>query len=182
VTGVKMLRSSGHSVDPARNPVLRLMRRRVPMTDEYDGQRFFTRRSGTLMATPMLAVLVVIETTDVVFAVDSIPAIFAVTDEPFLVFTSNAFAILGLRALYFLLAGMMTRFAYLKVGLAAILLFVGTKMLLTDVWKVPVGLSLAVIAAILAIAVVASLRATAPAAPGSGHDEDDPAALAVVPD
>jgi len=158
VTGVKMLRSAGHSVDPGRNPMLRLLRRVIPLTDQYDGQRFFTRRGAVLMATPMLAVLVAIETTDVVFAVDSIPAIFAVTDEPFLVFTSNAFAILGLRALYFLLAGMMGRFVYLKTGLAAILLFVGTKMLITDVWKVPVVLSLVVIVAILAIAVAASLR------------------------
>ena len=131
LTGVKMLRSSGHSVDPGRNPVLRLLRGRVPMTDEYHGQRFLVRDGVRWVATPMLAVLVAIETTDVVFAVDSIPAIFAVTDEPFLVFTSNAFAILGLRALYFLLAGMMGRFTYLKTGLAAILLFVGAKMLLT---------------------------------------------------
>jgi tellurite resistance protein TerC len=128
------------------------------MVDAYHGQRFFVRRGARWVATPMLAVLVAIESTDVVFAVDSIPAIFAVTDEPFLVFTSNAFAILGLRALYFLLAGMMGRFAYLKTGLAAILLFVGAKMLLTDVWKVPVALSLGVIAVILTVAVVASLR------------------------
>ena len=162
VTGIKMLRSSGHSVDPGRNPVLRLLRRRVAMTDEYHGQRFFVRQGVRWVATPMLAVLVAIETTDVVFAVDSIPAIFAVTDEPFLVFTSNAFAILGLRALYFLLAGMMGRFVYLKTGLAAILLFVGAKMLLTEVWKVPIALSLLVIASILAVAVVASLRQPEP--------------------
>jgi tellurite resistance protein TerC len=159
LTGVKMLRSSGHSVDPGRNPVLRLLRRRVPMTDEYHGQRFLVRDGvRRRVATPMLAVLVAIETTDVVFAVDSIPAVFAVTDEPFLVFTSNAFAILGLRALYFLLAGMMGRFTYLKTGLAAILLFVGAKMLLTEWWHVPIGISLAVIAAILAVAIGVSLR------------------------
>ncbi len=160
LTGVKMLRSSGHSVDPGRNPVLRLLRRRVPMTNEYHGQRFLVRDGLRWVATPMLAVLVAIETTDVVFAVDSIPAVFAVTDEPFLVFTSNAFAILGLRALYFLLAGMMGRFTYLKTGLAAILLFVGAKMLLTEWWHVPIGISLAVIAAILAVAIGASLRRT----------------------
>jgi tellurite resistance protein TerC len=158
VTGFRMLRSSGHSVDPGRNPILRLVSRVVPMTDAYDGQRFFTRINARRVATPMFAVLVAIETTDVIFAVDSIPAIFAVTTEPFLVFTSNAFAILGLRALYFLLAGMMTRFVHLKTGLAAILLFVGMKMLLTDVWHVPIALSLAVIAGILVVAIVASLR------------------------
>ncbi|MDQ3146194.1 MAG: TerC/Alx family metal homeostasis membrane protein, partial [Actinomycetota bacterium] len=165
VTGVKMLRSSGHSVDPDRNPALRLLRRVLPISDEYAGQRFLVRRGATWVATPMLAALVAIETTDVVFAVDSIPAIFAVTDEPFLVFTSNAFAILGLRALYFLLAGMMGRFVHLKTGLAAILLFVGTKMLLTDIWKVPIALSLVVIASILAVAVVASLRRPPVSAP-----------------
>jgi len=160
VTGVKMLRSTGHSVDPGRNPVVRVLRRRVPMTDEYHGQRFLVRDGVRWVATPMLAVLVAIETTDVVFAVDSIPAIFAVTDEPFLVFTSNAFAILGLRALYFLLAGMMDRFIYLKTGLAAILLFVGAKMLLTEWWHIPIGVSLGVIAAILAAAIGVSLHRT----------------------
>jgi tellurite resistance protein TerC len=177
-TGVKMLRSDGHSVDPARNPVLRLMRRWVPMTDEYDGQKFFTRINARRVATPMLAVLIVIETTDVVFAIDSIPAIFAVTTEPFIVFTSNAFAILGLRALYFLLAGMMGRFVHLKTGLAAILLFVGAKMLLTDIWHVPIALSLFVIATILTVAIVASLRVPVPEDPAledpTGDDVVEP--------
>jgi tellurite resistance protein TerC len=157
LTGLRMARQREDHVDPSRNPLLRLLRRRVPMTDDYEGQRFFVRRAGRLLATPMLAVLLVVETTDVVFAVDSIPAIFAVTDEPFLVFTSNAFAILGLRALYFLLAGMITRFAYLKVGLAAVLAFVGLKLLLTHVVHLPIWLSLGVIAAILGTALVASL-------------------------
>jgi tellurite resistance protein TerC len=157
VTGVRMARRRDEHVDPARNPIVRLLRRRVPMTDGYEGQRFFVRRPGRLLATPLLAVLVVVETTDVVFAVDSIPAIFAVTDETFLVFTSNAFAILGLRALYFLLAGMISRFAYLKIGLAAVLAFVGVKLLLTHVLHLPVSLSLGVIAAILGTALVASL-------------------------
>ena len=157
VTGVRMARQRDAHVDPSRNPILRLLRRRVPMTDDYEGQRFFVRRAGQLLATPMLAVLVVVETTDVVFAVDSIPAIFAVTDEPFLVFTSNAFAILGLRALYFLLAGMISRFAYLKIGLAAVLAFVGVKLLLTHTVHIPIWLSLGVIAAILGTALVASL-------------------------
>lgn len=155
-SGVKMLRSSGHSVRPDRNPVLRGLRRVIPVSEELHGARFFVREAGRWIATPMLAVLVAIETTDVVFAVDSIPAIFAVTDETFLVFTSNAFAILGMRALYFLLAGLMGRFAHLKTGLAAILLFVGVKMLVADLWQVPITMSLGVIAAILTIAVAAS--------------------------
>ena len=165
VTGVRMARQRDEHLDPGRNPLLRLLRRRVPMTDGYEGQRFVVRRAGRLLATPMLAVLLVVETTDVVFAVDSIPAIFAVTDEPFLVFTSNAFAILGLRALYFLLAGMITRFAYLKLGLAAVLVFVGVKLVLTHVVHLPIWLSLGVIAGILGTALVASVvRPPAPAA------------------
>jgi tellurite resistance protein TerC len=132
----------------------------MPVTDAYVGTRFFVRRDHRTWATPLFAVLVAIETTDVLFAVDSIPAIFAVTDEPFIVFTSNAFAILGLRALYFLLAGLMDRFVYLKYGLAAILVFVGVKMLLVDVWHIPIALSLAVIAAVLGVSVALSLRVT----------------------
>jgi tellurite resistance protein TerC len=158
-TGIKLLRHSNEEIEPEKNPVLRLMRRFVPITDRLHGQSFFTRHQGRLMATPLLAVLVVIETTDVVFAVDSIPAVFAVTSDPFIVFTSNAFAILGLRALYFLLADMMGRFVYLKYGLAAILTLVGAKMLLTDIYKVPVWLSLSAIAVILAVTVLISLRA-----------------------
>ncbi len=160
LTGIKMARHRGGEVHPERNPVLRGLRRFVPITAEYRGQRFFVKEGVKRYATPMLAVLVAVETTDVLFAVDSIPAIFAVTKEPFLVFTSNAFAILGLRALYFLLAGMMSRFVYLKLGLAAVLVFVGAKMLLTDVYHVPVWASLLVIAALLAASVYASLRAT----------------------
>jgi tellurite resistance protein TerC len=157
-TGIRMARSRDEAIHPERNPALRLFKRVVPTTDEYHGQNLTVREAGRRMATPLLAVLVLIETSDILFAVDSIPAIFAVTNDPFLVFTSNAFAILGLRALYFLLAGMMGRFVYLKTGLAAILLFVGAKMLLTEVWKVPIALSLLVITSILAVAVVASLR------------------------
>ncbi len=159
-TGVKMARHGGQEVHPERNPVLKLLRRVMPVTDEYHGTRFFLRRAGRTVATPMFAVLLAIETTDVLFAVDSIPAIFAVTDEPFLVFTSNAFAILGLRALYFLLAGMIDRFVYLKFGLSAILVLVGVKMLIADLWHVPIALSLAVIALVLAVSVAVSLRAT----------------------
>jgi tellurite resistance protein TerC len=161
-TGVRMARHRSEEVHPERNPVLRAVRRIVPLTSEYHGQRFFVRDGVKRYATPMLAVLVAVETTDVLFAVDSIPAIFAVTDEPFLIFTSNAFAILGLRALYFLLAGMMNRFVYLKIGLAAVLVFVGAKMLLTDVLPVPVWASLLAIGLVLATSVIASLRATRP--------------------
>jgi TerC family integral membrane protein len=161
-TGVRMARHRSDEVQPERNPILRAVRRIVPLTSEYHGQRFFVRDGVKRYATPMLAVLVAVETTDVLFAVDSIPAIFAVTDEPFLIFTSNAFAILGLRALYFLLAGMMNRFVFLKIGLAAVLVFVGAKMLLTDVLPVPVWASLLAIGLVLATSVIASLRATRP--------------------
>jgi len=157
LTAIRLATQDEISVDPGRNPVLRAVRRLVPMTDRYEGQRFWVRRAGKLMATPMLAVLVAVETTDVIFAVDSIPAIFAVTTNTFIVFTSNAFALLGLRALYFLLAGAMHRLAYLKVGLAAVLALVGVKMLITDFYKVPISISLGAIAAILAAAVAASL-------------------------
>ena len=167
-TGWRMYRHRHAEFDPSGNPVLRLVRRVVPSTSEYDGRRFWVRRGGRLLATPLFTVLVFVEVTDIIFAVDSIPAIFAVTQSPFLVFTSNAFAILGLRALYFLLAELMHRFVYLKTGLAAILVFVGVKMLVIDLWKVPVALSLAVIAACVGVAVVASLRATRePARPTS---------------
>ena len=156
-TAFKMLRHSEMTLDPKQNRVLRLVGRLVPMSDQYDGQKLFSRRSGKLMATPLFAVLVMVETTDLVFAVDSIPAIFAVTRDPFIVYTSNAFAILGLRALYFLLAGVADRFVYLKTGLAVILAFVGTKMLIVDFYHVPVWASLGVIGTVLAIALGASL-------------------------
>ena len=153
-----MATHSDTEVHPERNPVLNLLRRVVPITGEYDGQRFFARVDGRRWATPMLAVLVVIETTDLLFAVDSIPAIFAITRNTFLVFTSNAFAILGLRALYFLLAGFLGRLRYLNVGLAAVLVFVGVKMLLTDVFHVPVWASLLAIAFMIGTATLVSLR------------------------
>ncbi|MGB8650761.1 MAG: tellurium resistance protein TerC, partial [Mycobacteriales bacterium] len=132
------------------------LRRVVPTTDDYQGQKLFVRRAGRLVATPLLVVLLLIEVSDIVFAVDSIPAIFAVTQEPFLVFTSNAFAILGLRALYFLLADLMYRFVYLTLGLAAVLVWVGIKMLLLDLYKIPIGVSLSVVALLIAVSVVAS--------------------------
>lgn len=160
LTGVRMARHRDDHYDPDRSAVLRLMRRLVPVTDTFHGDKFLVRRAGRWAATPLLAVLVLIEVTDIVFAVDSIPAIFAVTQQPFLVFTSNAFAILGLRAMYFLLADLMHRFVYLKLGLALVLVWVGVKMLLLDLYKIPTGLSLAVVAAILALAVTASLIRT----------------------
>lgn len=175
VTGVLMIRHRASHFDPSTSGVVRLFRRHVPMTDEYDGQRFLTRRNGALMATPLLLVLVLIESTDLVFAVDSIPAIFAVTQEPFLVFTANAFAILGLRAMYFLLADLMHRFVYLKLGLGLVLVWVGVKLVLqVDVWKMPTLLSLGVVAAIIAVSIVASLRATRGLAPAP----DAPVAMA----
>jgi tellurite resistance protein TerC len=168
-TGLKLLRHDDDEIEPEKNPILRLVRRFVPMTDGLHGQSFFVRQGGRLMATPLLAVLIVIETTDVIFAVDSIPAVFAVTSDPFIVFTSNAFAILGLRALYFLLADMMNRFVYLKYGLAAILTLVGAKMLLTDFYKVPTWMSLGMIVAILAVTIVLSLRVKPAEEPSIEH-------------
>jgi len=170
-TGIRMARGHAVEVHPDRNPVIRLMRRVVPVTDELRGSRFLLREGGRWVATPLLAALVMVETMDVVFAVDSVPAIFAITDDTFIVFTANVFAILGLRALYFLLAGTIPRFAYLQTGLALILVFVGAKMFLTDVGKLPVWISLAVIGAILAVSIGASLlrarREAAAGAPGT---------------
>jgi tellurite resistance protein TerC len=160
-TGWRMLRSRDEHLDPEKSRTLRLFRRYVPMTDAYHGQRLLIRRNGALLATPLLAVLVLVEVTDIVFAVDSIPAIFAVTEEPFLVFTANAFAILGLRAMYFLLADLIHRFVYLKAGLALVLIWVGVKMILKiDVLYVPTTVSLAVVATIIGVSIAASLRAT----------------------
>jgi len=169
ITGIRMARSNDEHVDPGKNPVLRAFRRFVPMTDGLRDERFFVKEMGRRLATPLLAVLVVMETTDIIFAIDSIPAIFAVTTDTFLVFTSNAFAILGLRALYFLLAGMIGRFAYLKIGLAFVLAFVGVKMLISDWYHVPIWLSLTVIATAIAISVIVSLR-RAPAETRATHE------------
>jgi tellurite resistance protein TerC len=160
LTGWKMARSDAHAVDPSRNLVLRAMKRVVPIDDQYHGQRFTIRRAGKLVGTPLLAVLVVIETSDILFAIDSIPAIFAITTDPFIVFSSNAFAILGLRSLYFVLAGMIDRFKYLKIGLSALLVFAGIKILISDFYKMPVEVSLAVIVGILAVSIGVSLWRT----------------------
>jgi tellurite resistance protein TerC len=164
VSGIRMAFHDESKSDPGRNPVLRLVKKIVPTSDEYDGQKFFTRRTGMLMATPLFAVLVVVEATDLVFAVDSIPAIFAITDEPFIVYTSNALAILGLRALYFALAGVMHKFTYLKTGLSLVLVFVGVKMLASDVYHMPAYASLVVIIGILGAAVAVSLMKAKPEA------------------
>jgi tellurite resistance protein TerC len=161
-TGIRMATQDEHAIEPEANPVIRLVRRVMPVTNAYHGQHFFVRTTGSsgrmqLMATPLFVVLVLVETTDLIFAVDSIPAIFAITQDPFLVYTSNVFAILGLRAMYFLLAGVVNKFHYLQLGLSVVLVFVGLKMLLVDIYKVPIGLSLGLIALILATSVIASL-------------------------
>jgi len=160
-TAYKLARHDDAEIEPEHNPALRFLRRRVPMTSSYAGHRLTVREAGRLMATPLAAVFIVVATTDIVFAVDSIPAIFAITTEPFIVFAANAFAMLGLRALYFVLVGAMDRFAYLSYGLSAILAFIGVKMLLIDVWHPPIWLSLGVIVGVLVVTAVWSARATA---------------------
>jgi len=162
VTGIRMLIQKEEQIDLERNRVVRLARRLIPLSPSYDGTRFFTRTAtGKVVATPLLLVVLVVEWSDLVFAIDSIPAIFAVTRDPFLVYSSNVFAILGLRALYFVLAGMLDKFVYLKPGISFILIFVGLKMLLSGWFHVPILLSLGVIVTTLALAVVLSLRQSA---------------------
>lgn len=160
LTGIKLLVQRNEEMHPERNPMYRLAAKVLPSTSEYHGSKFFVKQAGKWVVTPLFLVLVMVEATDVVFAVDSIPAIFAITSDPFLVFTSNIFAILGLRALYFLLAGIMSRFVYLKVGLALVLCFVGVKMLIVDFYKVPIVLSLGVVVLLLGGSIVASLIKT----------------------
>lgn len=155
-TGLKLLRSSDEDVHPENNPVLRWFRKFMPVTKDYEGGKFFVRRPG-LYATPLFLVLIVIETTDVAFAADSIPAILAITRDPFIVYTSNVFAILGLRSLYFALAGLMDAFHYLHYGLAVILTFIGVKMLLSNFFHLPTVVALGVVAGVLALSVIASL-------------------------
>ena len=173
ITGIRMAVHSEHEIEPEANPVIRLVRRVMPVTSRYHGQKFFVREeirdgsllhrlTGGLVATPLFVVLVFVETTDLIFAVDSIPAIFAITEDPFIVYTSNVGAILGLRAMYFLLAGVIHRFHYLKAGLSVVLVFVGAKMLLSEVLEIPVLLSLGVIAVVLGSSVAASLLWPAP--------------------
>ena len=160
-SGLKLLQTHDEGFDPANSRSMRIFHRFVPSTDELHGQKMFVRINGKRLATPLLAVLVLVEITDVVFAVDSVPAVLAVTREQYIAFASNAFAILGLRALYFLLADMKDRFAYLQTGLGVILAFVGVKMTLSYWWHMPIAASLSVIALVLTISIVASIRSDA---------------------
>lgn len=160
LTGAKMLWAADKEPDLENNALLGWMRRRFKVTETLEGEKFFVMRDGVRYATPLLLILVLVEVSDLIFAVDSIPAIFAVTTDPFIVLTSNIFAIMGLRAMYFLLAGVAERFALLKYGLALILMFIGVKMLLLDVFKIPTGIALGVVAAILALSMGLSLWVT----------------------
>ena len=172
-TGIKMLAQRNEHIDLEKSKTLRLFRRFIPTTDTYEGQKFFVRRAGRLVATPLLAVVVIVEITDIIFAVDSIPAIFAVTQEPYLVFSSNALAILGLRAMYFLLAELIHRFIYLKLGLSLVLVWVGVKMIVSHIWfKIPTAISLGLVIAIIATSVIASLVATKQGAAAKGGGDD----------
>ncbi len=157
LTGIRMALQKDRKINPERNPILRLFRRWVPVTEDYVEDRFFAKRAKRYLATPLFIVLLVIETTDVIFAVDSIPAILAITLDPFIVYTSNVFAILGLRALYFAVAGIMGLFHHLHYGLSAVLVFVGIKMLLADLYKIPVSIALSVVGGILLISVMGSV-------------------------
>lgn len=156
-TGYKMMRKGEREVHPESNPVIRFVRRMMPVTKDYAKDKFFVKENGRRFATPLIIVLLVIETTDVMFALDSIPAILAITVDPFIVYSSNVFAILGLRALYFALAGVMRMFEYLHYGLAAILIFVGIKMMMVEIYKIPVAVALGVVAGILLVSVLASI-------------------------
>ena len=162
LTGVRLLLQRHAEEHPERNPLFRAFQSVIPTTGDYHGEKFWVRVNGRRLATPLFMVLVLIEITDLIFAVDSIPAIFAITKDPFIVFTSNIFAILGLRALYFCISGFVAKLVYLKTGLAVVLIFVALKMLLSEVYKIPIGVSLSVVASILAVSVVASLLRTAP--------------------
>jgi len=164
VTGIKLYLQRGKEEHPEGGWVMRFARRAIPTTSKFDGNHFLTKENGRWVATPLMMALILIEVTDVVFAVDSIPAIFAVTLDPFIVFTSNIFAILGLRSLFFLLAGLVDKFRYLKVGLAAVLVFVGVKMMVVEVYKIPPLVSLVVIVGILTTSIVASLLVKLPVA------------------
>lgn len=156
-TGIRMGVQKETDIQPEKNPLLKFVRRVMPVTDDYERDRFVVHRAGKRMVTPLLLVLLIIESTDLVFAVDSIPAVFAVTQDPFIVYTSNVFAILGLRSLYFVFATIIDKFHYLKIGLSVILVYVGIKMLVADIFHIPSFLSLAVIAFVLVVAIVASV-------------------------
>lgn len=169
LTGIKVLVFANQVPDLEKNPILRWMRGHMNITNEYHGERFFVLKRGMRYVTPMFVVLVLVEATDLIFAVDSIPAIFAVTSDPFIVFTSNIFAILGLRAMYFLLVDMTERFHLLKYGLALILMFIGVKMLVLDVYKIPVGIALGIVGLILSGSVAASLVVSRRSGQGAGN-------------
>ncbi|MBP6902674.1 MAG: TerC family protein [Burkholderiaceae bacterium] len=169
ITGIKMWWAAGKEPDLESNPALKLLRRVLPVSARFDGERFFTLKNGRRIATPLLLVVALVGLTDVVFAVDSIPAIFAITRDPFIVLTSNVFAILGLRAMYFLLAAMAERFHLLSYGLALVLVFIGSKMLLIDVIKIPVTVSLGVVFTILAATMLISVK-TAPRLPAKASE------------
>lgn len=170
ITGIKMALAKDKEIHPERNPVLRLFRRWVPVTEQYEGERFFVWRDGRRWATPLFVTLLLVETTDLIFAVDSIPAILAITQDAYIVYTSNVFAILGLRALYFALAGFMKMFHYLHYGLSLILVFVGVKMLLANLYKIPIAWSLALIAGVLALSVALSLLRPKAESPAEARD------------
>lgn len=157
LTGIKMAVQKNTEIHPEKNPLVRLFKRFMPVTNEYHSEKFFIKERSRRFATPLFIVLLIVEATDLVFAVDSIPAIFAITKDPFIVYTSNVFAILGLRSLYFALAGVMGYFHYLKIGLALVLVFVGAKMMLVDIYKIPIGLSLSVVGGILLLSILASV-------------------------
>ena len=159
-TGIRMALHQDEELKPDQNPIVKFFKRFMPVTENFEDDKFFVRRAGRLFATPLFLVLLVVESTDLVFAVDSIPAIFAVTRDPFIVYTSNVCAILGLRALYFLLANVMHQFQYLKLGLSVVLTFIGVKMVIVDLYHIPVGVSLAVVASVLTISILASLWKT----------------------
>jgi tellurite resistance protein TerC len=173
LTGIKMWWAAGQEPDLDSNPALKLLRKVLPVSKNFDGEKFFTVENGKRIATPLLMVIALVALTDVIFAVDSIPAIFAITSDPFIVLTSNIFAILGLRAMYFLLAAVAAKFHLLSYGLAVILVFIGTKMLLIDIYKIPVAVSLGVVVAILAITMVWSVR-TAPKLPARTEEPTAP--------
>jgi tellurite resistance protein TerC len=166
ITGIKMWWAAGQEPDLESNPALKLLRRIMPVSKNFDGEKFFTWENGKKIATPLFLVIILVAITDVIFAVDSIPAIFAITNDPFIVLTSNIFAILGLRAMYFLLAAVAAKFHLLSYGLSIILVFIGTKMVLIDVYKIPVAVSLSVVVLVLAITMIWSVK-TAPKLEGS---------------
>ena len=157
LTGIKMAVSHGKEMDLEKNPALKFLRKIVPVTNVLHGEKFFTKENGKRVATPLFAALLIVEFTDVIFAVDSIPAILAITKDPFIVYTSNIFAILGLRSLYFALAGILHYFRFLHYGLAVVLAFVGTKMLISEVYKIPIIASLGVIATVILASVILSI-------------------------